>query len=379
VTKVRVVHVITKLEMGGAQENTLDTCAGLDRSRWDVALIHGPGGYYDDHARTMPDLTDIVLPELVREVRPLTDARCFVGLIEALKRLEPKIVHTHSSKAGIVGRFAARAAGVPIVVHSIHGFGFFEGQNPAAKRAFIAAEVAASRITDAFISVSRATLAEAIARGIVAPRHEARVIRSGFDLSPFFRAPERRAEARRALGVTDGDEVFAAIANFKPQKDPLTLVEAMRIVIRRRPNAILLYAGDGELREEVESAIRAAGIASSIRLLGWREDVPDLLAASDVIVLASLFEGLPRSAVQALASSRPFVGTRVDGTAEIIRDGRNGFLVEPKNPIALAEAMIRALIERPVDPRDRERVLEWAPERMVRAQEELYASLVGRT
>jgi glycosyltransferase involved in cell wall biosynthesis len=375
---IHVLHVITKLEMGGAQENTLDTCARLDRGRFRVTLVHGPGGWYDDLARRTPHLEVEVVESLVREVDPMRDAKCFADLRSRMRALRPDIVHTHSSKAGVLGRFAARAAGVPVVIHSIHGFGFFEGQNPAAKAAFIAAEIAASKVTDAFISVSRASLAEAIARGIVTPAHEARVIRSGFDLAPFFAADARRSEARRKFGLADEDEVLVSIANFKPQKDPLTLVEAARILFARRPRALLLYAGDGELRPEMEAAIAAAGVGSRLRLLGWREDVPDLLAAADVVVLASLFEGLPRSAVQALAAGRPFVGTRVDGTAEIIRSGRNGFLVEPRDPPALAEAIERALVERPVDMHDRALVREWDVDRMVREQEALYESLAVR-
>src|SRR5262249_10327449 len=151
----------------------------------------------------------------------------------------------------------------------------------------------------------------------------------------------------------------------KPQKDPLTLVEAMRILAERRPNAVLLYAGDGQLRGKTEQAIAAAGLEKRVVPLGGREGGPGLLAAAGGVVLASLFEGLPRSAVQALAARRPFVGTRVDGTAEIIRDGKNGFLVEPRDARGLARALEQALIERPVDPEDVVRVLEWEPDLMV--------------
>jgi glycosyltransferase involved in cell wall biosynthesis len=385
---ITVAHVITKLEMGGAQENTLYTAEHLDRSRFRVLLIYGPGGYYDELAREMAELERHEIPELVREVRPKLDARCGIRLRALFKKAQEEhrerggdprafIVHTHSSKAGVLGRFAARAAGVPKIVHTIHGFGFHEGQPELQRSAFIAAELAASHVTDAFISVSKASLAEGQARGIVRSEHKVALIRSGFALDEHRMAATLREKARQKLGLSEDDEVIVAIANLKPQKDPLTLVAAFAELAAKRPRALMLYAGDGSLRDKVEHAIAEAGIGERFRLLGWREDVPDLLAAADVVALSSVFEGLPRSAVQAVAAKRPFVGTRVDGTSEVIRDGRNGFLVEPRDPHAFAQALERALIERPVDPEDEERIEEWDADAMVEAQERLYAELVA--
>ncbi|MCK6548477.1 glycosyltransferase [Myxococcota bacterium] len=386
---ITVVHLITKLEMGGAQENTLYTVEHLDRRRFRVALLHGPGGYYDDFASQLADTDVEVVPELVREVKPRVDAVCVAALVRALRRRraehaalghDPRrfVVHTHSSKAGILGRFAARAAGVPKIVHTIHGFGFHPAQRAAKIAAFVGAEIAASQVTDAFISVSRANLAEGIARGIVDPtRQHTAVIRSGFALEPFRRAAGLRAEARAALGLCADDEVVVSIANLKPQKDPLVMVEAIRLLAIEHPRVVCLYAGDGELRPRVEAAIAHAGLQDRFRLLGWREDVPELLAAADVVALASIFEGLPRTAVQALAAERPFVGTRVDGTPEVIREGKNGYLVEPRDARALAAALAKALEARPVDPDDRARVEEWDADLMVRRQEALYEALVG--
>jgi glycosyltransferase involved in cell wall biosynthesis len=338
----------------------------------------------------MRDLEVEIVPELVREIDPRRDLSGLIALTGRIRVLYDEhrrlgfpersfVVHTHSSKAGILGRFAARAARVPVIVHTIHGFGFFEGQAEAVKRAFIAAERAAARVTDGFISVSRASLAEAHARKIVGPRQTARVIRSGFDLEPFFAAAsaERRAAARAVLGLATSDEVIVAIANMKPQKDPLALVAAFAEVARERPRALCLFAGDGELRPAVSQAISSHGLEQRFRLLGWRTDIPELLAAADVVALSSIFEGLPRSAVQAVAARRPFVGTRVDGTPEIIRDGRNGFLVPPRDPAALARALVRALVERPLDPLDEERVRAWDVRAMVREEERFYESLIA--
>lgn len=386
--RITVVHVITKLELGGAQENTLVTVEQLDRGRFDVALWSGPGGLLDDEAARIPHLDRRVFEDLRREVRPAGDARALVAMVRALREARrahedrgghPRafILHTHSSKAGILGRLAGRAAGVPIIIHSIHGFGFHDGQDPRTHAVFLNAERAAARATDAFISVSYASLAEGRARGVVLPGQPAVVIRSGFDLVGFRAEAARGLETRRELGLTPEDEVLVAIANLKPQKDPLTLMRALPAVLRARPRAVLLYAGDGELRSEVEAEIARLGIVDHVRLLGWRRDVPAVIGAGDVVVLSSIFEGLPRSAVQAVVARRPFVGTRVDGTSEIIRNGKNGWLVEPRDPEALARAIVRTLETRPLDPDDVARVEAWAAPRMVADQEEFYTRLVG--
>lgn len=388
-TTITVVHLITQLELGGAQENTLATVAGLDRGRFAVGLWRGPGGLLEAEAELIGEIEHRVMPELVREISPAKDSGALATLIRELRLArrrhqarggDPRafILHTHSSKAGILGRAAGRAAGVPVVVHSIHGFGFHEGQNPLVRAAFVNAERAASRLTDAFISVSRANLAEAMALGIVSPTQRAVVIRSGFDLRAFRAEAERGPALRAELGLGPDDEVFVAIANLKPQKDPITLLRAFAELSRSRPRAVLLYVGDGELRPQLEAEIARLGVGDRFRLLGWRRDVGALMGTADVVVLSSIFEGLPRSAVQAIAVRRPFVGTRVDGTGEVIRAGKNGFLVEPRDPPALAAAMARAIVERPVDPDDAARTEAWDVRRMVDAQAELYEALTAR-
>ena len=386
---ITVVHVITMLELGGAQENTLHTVANLDRSRFRVALVYGPGGILDERLPALAGTTTLVpLPHLVREINPRTDAACFSDLRTTFWRLQAEhwkhehdkhafIVHTHSSKAGILGRTAARAAEVPKVVHTIHGFGFFEGQHPVKHALFVNAERAAGRITDAFIGVSRANLAEAAARGIIRPGQRTELIRSGLDLASVRAAEGRRAATREALGFDAEDEVVLAITNLKAQKDPVTLIRAMRQLAELRPRAVLVVAGDGELRGEVEREVARGQLEGRVRLLGWRHDIPELLAASDLVALSSVFEGLPRAAVLAVAARRPFVGTRVDGTPEIIKDGKNGYLVAPRDPTALAHAMAKALVTRPIDPADEGVIQQWDADLMVHQQEALYTSLVG--
>lgn len=385
-SRITVVHVITRLELGGAQENTLDTCAGLDPERFEVVLAYGPGGLLDDRAQSAR-FEAVSVPHLIRPVVPGADVRAERWLAQFLRaRLRRHLaagrgrrrflVHTHSSKAGILGRLAAWRAGVPTIVHGIHGFGFHPGQSWPKYQLFLNAERAVARVTHGFVGVSQTNLDEARSKGIIGRRHVVRLVRSGMDLAPFRDGPSK-AEARRALGLDPSEELILSVANLKPQKDPLTLVRAFARVAAARPRARLLYAGDGELRPAVEAELARTGLGSRVTLLGWRHDIPALVAASDVVALSSIFEGLPRSAVQAVAGRRPFVGTRVDGTPEIIRDGKNGFLVPPGDAEALGRALIRGLDLRPTDPGDQHRVTAWSIERMVAAQAALYEDLVS--
>lgn len=381
---ITVIHIITRLELGGAQENTLYTCRGLDRGRFRVVLIYGPGGLLDAELPDTGALRSIPLASLRRELSPLDDGRAARALTALLRRLATEheaqggapgdlIVHTHSSKAGVLGRLAAARAGIPHIVHGIHGFGFFPGQ-PALKRAlFLQAERLAARVTEAFVSVSEANLAEAQALGIVRPHHRALVVRSGMELEPLLAAREAREAKRAELGLPEDAELLLSVANFKPQKDPLTLMAAFTQLAARRPKAVLLLAGDGPLRPAAEAALAEAGLSARARFLGWRRDIPELIAASDLVCLSSRFEGLPRVAVQAAAVGRPFVGTRVDGSAEIIKNGRNGYLVEPEQPGELAAALEAGLALEP-EPTS---VADWGLAPMVAGQTALYLELCG--
>ena len=381
---VPVVHVITMLELGGAQQNTLHTVASLDRARFAPQLVCGPGGMLDDEARALPDVPVHFVPDLVRPVKPRRDMRAVRAVTEILRAARadgPAIVHTHSSKAGIVGRTAARRAGVRPCVHSIHGFGHAAFRRGWVRRLALAAERRQARWTDAFISVSRRNLEEGEQLGLLGDARR-EVIRSGIDLADFGRADALRAGARRELGLPDDAPVVGMIACLKPQKAPLDFVELAAGVLARRPDARFFLAGDGELRPEVEARVRELGLGDRFQLLGWRRDVPALLGALDLLVLTSRWEGLPRVCPQAMAAGRAVVATAVDGTPEAIVDGRNGYLVEPGDVPAAVERVARLLDDTDLRERfaraGREAVAEFDQDLMVRAQETLYDELLGR-
>ena len=378
-----VVHVITKLELGGAQQDTLHTVAQLDRARFAPWLVCGEGGLLDDDARALPDVNVVFLPELVRPIRPIKDLAVvsrLARLLRPLARSGPVIVHTHSSKAGIVGRAAARCAGAGPVVHSIHGFGHAAIANRALRRMTVTTERIMARFTDAFIAVSERNRVQGEEQNLLAGR-PCHVIRSGIDLADFAQADDLRDSARRSLGFEDDTPVVGMIACLKRQKAPVDFVELAQQVLERVPNARFFMAGDGELRGEVEARRDELELSDRLQLLGWRRDIPALLGALDVAVLTSRWEGLPRVCPQAMAAGKPMVATAVDGTPEAIMDGENGYLVQPGDMAAAADRVVELLMDealrRRLGERGRASATPFGQDEMVAQQETLYTQLLS--
>lgn len=385
--KARVIHVITKLELGGAQQNTLYTVEHLDRGRFSVALWSGDGGMLNDEARRVPDLDFVIVPELVRQVNPWLDMNALLQLRSMLKdevrfSKAPVIVHTHSSKAGILGRWAARLAGVPVIIHTFHGFGFNDFQSFPMRSAFIAAERVTGRITHRFIAVSEANREKAQALRI-AGKDDVEVIRSGICIDEFSNREFDAAAKKKALGLDPDRPLALMVACLKPQKNPLDFVEVAAMVKEKAPAAQFALAGDGELRGEVEGAIRSRGLTDTVMLLGWRRDVPELMWAADVLVLTSLWEGLPRVYPQAIAAGVPIIGTMVDGAVEAVIDGRNGWLFKPRDSEGMAARVAELLLDperaRQMGTAGREILPEFDIDLMVRLQEELYERMLRPT
>ena len=374
---LRVMHAITMLELGGAQRNTLDTVASLDRREFAVGLACASQGELLPEARALADVELFELRHLRREVRPLADVRALSELRRAIRSFRPEIVHTHSSKAGILGRLAARREGVPVVIHSIHGFGFGPHQPSPVRLAFLAAERLASRWTTAFVAVSRRNLEEGVRLGLF-PASRARVIRSGVELASF--AGHRGGEAfREEIGIPAGAPLVVQIACFKPQKAPERFVEVAARLAPRFPAAHFLLAGDGTLRRRLERLRREAGLDGRLHLPGWRRDVPAIYDAATVVTLTSRFEGLPRVLVEALAAGVPVVAMAVDGVSEVVRDGENGFLLAPDDVAGVAERVAEILADDGLRSRlsagAAAGLEEFGREAMVRHQEELYREL----
>jgi glycosyltransferase involved in cell wall biosynthesis len=342
VTIPSVCHIITKLELGGAQQNTLFTVSHLDKTRFLVSLVSGEAGILDGEAKALLGDDFHRLPELAREIHLVRDITAFFALKRLLGRLKPTIVHTHSSKAGIIGRLAAWAAGIPIVVHSIHGYGFTPYQHPFHRWLLIAAERLTARVTTRFFAVSTANRAQGIAHRLFS-EDRCVVIRSGIDLNAIRSAAVDTDAKKRELGFEPGQPLIGMVAPMKPQKAPLDFIRAAALVHAAHPNVGIVLVGDGELRPVVEAEAHRLGFGPNLRLLGWRRDVPEILHCLAVFVLTSLWEGLPRVYLEALAAGVPVVGTRVDGAEEVISDGENGYLLDPGDVAGLAKRVLTLL------------------------------------
>lgn len=375
---IKVAHIITRLDFGGAQANTLYTASALDRRRFDTFIVAGPGGILETRAEAG---RLIEASRLVREINPFKDLAAFFELKTLLHGMRPLVAHTHSSKAGILGRLAAAAAGVPVLVHTFHGFGFHPRQNFLKRSLFILLEKFCARFTDALVFVSRSNMETAREAGI-GSAEKYRLIRSGVKLAGYPAAADRAAK-RAELGLSAGDTVVLSIGNAKPQKNPGHFLEAAARLTALHPAARFVFAGGGEELEALRAAARDRGLEKTCLFTGWREDSAELLAVSDVFVLTSLWEGLPRSLVEAFKTGLPAVCYRTDGVTDILRDGVNGFSAEPGDLDAfcaalsglLGDAGLRARLAAGAAATD---LREFDIDYMVRQQEDLYAELLAK-
>lgn len=337
---MKVLHFVTRLDLGGAQEACLDLCRALLRRGDEVHLLTGSGGELLEDARRMPGLVLHLWPDWRHAVSPLADARCLLRLARLLREQGFDVVHTHSSKAGLVGRLAARLSGTrATVVHHVHGWSFNPLQREAGRRATVWLERLAARPGFLLLACSEATSAEGRRHGI-GRDEDRRVVHYGIERPALLRR-RPRAAIRRRLGLAPRDLLVLQLGNLKPQKDPLTFARAAVLAGSALPRARFWIAGDGPLREETEALAASGGLADRFRVLGWRRDVPELLAAADVMVLTSRFEGLPLAVLRAMAAGLPVVATAVNGTPEAVHHGETGFLVPPGDAEGTAAAIVR--------------------------------------
>ncbi|MBU4561760.1 glycosyltransferase family 4 protein [bacterium] len=340
--KLNILHIITKLELGGAQENTLYTLKNLDRKRYNLFLAANDEGILVEEAKRMKDVEAFFIPELIRPISPLKDLMALVKLFRFCKREKIDIIHTHSSKAGILGRGAAKLARVPIITHTIHGWGFYPKQGLLKKRLFIFLEKMTAKITDRLIAVSRANIETGIENRI-GRKEKYTLIRSGIKPFRFQNVEVDVAEKKKELGLEEDTKVVAMIACLKPQKAPLDFVKVANQVIKKRPKTQFLLIGDGRLRPEIERLIKTFDLEKKVILAGWRKDIPQILKVIDVLTLTSRWEGLPRVFPEAMASELPIVATKVDGASEAVEEGVNGFLISVGDIGGMAEKIISLL------------------------------------
>ena len=341
---MRVTHVITRLVIGGAQENTLATIQGLRaKPGLELQLISGPAigpeGSLEPVAAAIPGLLTVV-PELVRPVHPLKDFIALRQLERLLLEQRPDIVHTHSGKAGILGRWAARRAGVPVIIHHIHGPSFGNFQGPVANLVFTAAERAAGRITDHFFCSAAAMTRLYLTAGIGRPEDYTRIF-SGFRLEPFLTATND-LNLRQRLGLQAEHFVIGKVARIFQLKGHADLLAALARLLPQVPQARLLFVGDGSLRAEIEQQAHRLGVADKVVFTGLvtPAEVASYVGIMDCLAHLSRREALSRALPQALAAGKPVVAYDFDGADEVCLEGQTGFLVRTGDIATAAERLL---------------------------------------
>ncbi len=342
--KIKVLHIITHLRVGGAQDNTLLTVERHDRTKYDVTLMCAPDGAWVERAQKIPELKIVFIEKLTRPIHPISDARAFLQIYRHLKNETYDIVHTHSSKPGFLGRIAAKLAKVPVVVHTIHGFPFHDFMAPALHGFFAFLEKQCAKLSDKMITVSKLNLKKTVELGI-APERKLINIYSGIDFNKFKKKMDGKNK-RAELGIPENCFVVGMIGRLSQQKSPWNLIKAAPAVLARHPNTLFISVGNGELLEKMQTLARKLNIGDKFKFLGLRRDIAELLHIMDVYTLPSQWEGLGRSLTEAMYMKKAVVASDVEGVPEIVENGRTGLLVPANNPQRLAESIVQLLADR---------------------------------
>ena len=339
---MRVLHVITRLVVGGAQENTIATVLGLHARGLDVRLLAGPTTGPEGSLEPVIAGAGLFskVPNLIRAVRPWQDWLAYRDLLRRFCVSRPALVHTHSGKAGILGRFAAARAGVRLIVHSIHGPSFGAFQGLLSNVVFRSAERRAGRVTTHFVSVADAMTQQYLAAGIGSPQQYT-TIRSGFALEPFLNA-RNDPELRRRLGLAPDDFVVGKIARLFQLKGHDDLFSVAPALVAAQPHVRFLLVGDGEWRGRFEQMARSLGLEKHFIFTGLvpPEEVPRYVGVMNALAHLSLREGLPRSLPQAMAGGKPVVAYDCDGAREVCQNGVTGFLLPAGDKAGLQARLI---------------------------------------
>lgn len=372
--KIKVVHIITKLELGGAQINTIYTYENLNPEEFDTYLVCGPGGLLTNKIEKKDGF--IIIKDLQREINPVKDLKTFLQVFKILKKINPDIVHTHSSKAGIIGRIIAFILKVPVIIHSVHGFSFSSFQSFLKRNFFMVSEKIVSKLTTHFIFVSNDDIELAKQKKLVKDNYT--LIRSGFQIGRFSKKSSNLAYIRKKYNIKDKDFVCGVIAPFKPQKGLFHLIEIASMILKKRKDVIFFIAGDGKLREEIEYRLREKRISENFKLPGFIFDIENAIDIFDIGISTALWEGLPQSLIQMRLKKKPIVASNISGNIEVIKHNKNGFLVDIFDYRKFSEKISFLMNNK----KERERLSnfkedfsEWNADFMVKAQERLYLLL----
>jgi glycosyltransferase involved in cell wall biosynthesis len=338
------VRLFSRLNIGGPSIHVILLTAGLTPKGYRTRLVVGQESQQEGNLRAFAEEHGVAceaMASLGRDIRPLSDFRALWGLFRLIRQYRPMVVHTHAAKAGLLGRVAARLAGVPVVIHTYHGHvlrGYF---GPLKTAVFRGLETVMAGLSDAIVAVSDAVRKDLISLG-VAGADKIRVVPLGLDLAHLSRELPRGA-LRHRHGIDAAAPLIGMVGRLVPIKDVPTFLRAADIVHKAKPESRFALVGDGEERNLLEEECRRLGLSETVSFHGWRQDIGAVLGDLDVVVNCSLNEGTPVALIEALAAGRPVVATSVGGTPDLLGHGLRGLLVPPSDPEALAVAILEIL------------------------------------
>lgn len=385
--KYRIVHIITRLIAGGAEQNTIITVQWLKKHGYEASLISGfPVGAEGSLIKEAQDrgINLHLVSSLVREISPIKDLQAFFSIFTILRKEKPTIVHTHCSKAGIVGRWAAFWVGVPYIYHTPHGHIYSHGRFNFSRfftRLCLYLERLTSCFTDKIFVLSDVEREESLLLGISRKREKFVKVHSGVEIEKFRNVRVDVPQKKSSLvGLPPEAKVVGTVGRLVPLKGHRYFLSCIPKVLDAFPKAKFLIVGDGELRQELEKQTVHLGIERYVLFTGLRKDVPEILKCLDVFVLASTHEAMGRVLVEAMASGLPVVATNVGGVPEVVEQGVTGFLVPPASPACLADAIIHLLrdknLAKKMGERGKIQAANFSAERMVERIINTYLSLL---
>ncbi len=340
--KMKICHVITRMIVGGAQENTLFTIIGHLEKGHEVVLVTGPSPGPEGELlakQDVPEFEIVEIPSLVRELSPVADFKTYRDLRDFFRERKFDVVHTHSSKAGVIARAAAWKAKVPFIVHTVHGQAFHRNEKAWKNKLFIAMERWAAKRCHKIYAVAQAMIDQCV-EAKVAPPEKYMVVYSGMELEPFLNSkPE--PELRKQLGIPEKARVIGTVARLFPLKGYEYFIPAAAELAKKYPDIHFLIVGNGIMKEDMDRQIAELGLTDKFSFAGLvsPHEVYRYIAQMDVLAHLSLREGLPRAVVQTLASGKPAVGYNLDGTPEVVINGKTGFVTEPEEVDAIVDAV----------------------------------------
>lgn len=377
---IRILRIIARLNVGGPAIHVTLLTERLGAPEYESTLVCGTIGGDEGDMRYYAEahgVTPVILPDLGRSLHPLRDLRTIWKLYRLVRQYKPDIVHTHTAKAGFVGRMAAWLAGVPVIVHTFHGHVFQGYFSPTMTRIFLLLERVTARMSSTVITLSEGLKRELADVYHITDREQITVLPLGLDLVPFAATVRKNGSFRREHGIPADAPLIGIVGRLVPVKNHALFLEAAVRVKQQRPDTRFVIVGDGELRAALEAQVEALGLRDTVIFTGWMQNLAPVYADLDVNVISSVNEGTPVSVIEALAAGCPVVATAVGGLPDLLEQGKLGALVPSENAEALADALLQVLSDPPDGKATQALMLErYGIERLVRDLERLYAELL---